>query len=66
MNRMDSNPADRMEAANALVRGVPEEDEEEEDDGEHDEEGEEEGDEGMDIRNETIHTLEFVASHVSA
>ena len=46
MSRIDSNPADRIEAANALVRGVPEEDEEEEEDGEHDEEGEEEDDEG--------------------
>jgi hypothetical protein len=50
MSRIDSNPADRMEAANALVRGVPEEEdeeeEEEEEQGEDDEEGEIDEDEG--------------------
>jgi len=48
MSRIDSNPADRIEATNALVRGVPEEedDEEEEEQGEDEEEGEIDEDEG--------------------
>ena len=48
MSRIDSNSADRIEATNALVRGVPEEedDEEEEEQGEDEEEGEIDEDEG--------------------
>ena len=49
MVRIDSAiPADRKEAANALVRGVPEEedDQEEEEQGDDDEEGEEDKTEG--------------------
>jgi hypothetical protein len=48
MSRIDSNPADRMGDADALLRGVPAEqdDEEEEEQGEDEEEGEDDEDEG--------------------
>jgi len=48
MIRIDSNPVDRMGHADALFRGVPEEeeDEEEEEQGENEEEGEDDEDEG--------------------
>jgi len=41
-----SVPADRIVAADAFVRGVPEDDEEEEEQEDDQEEGEEDGDEG--------------------
>ena len=43
MNRIDSIPADRMKA-DALLRGVPDDEDDEEEQGEDDEEEGEEGD----------------------
>ena len=44
MSRIDSIPVDRAATANALLRGVPEEEEdEEEEEGEDDEAGEDDG-----------------------